>query len=237
MTGKKISALKKEVFYANKRLVEEKLVIFTFGNVSGIDRELQIIAIKPSGVDYNSLSWQDMVLVDIDGKVINSSLRPSSDTKTHLKLYREFSHIGGVAHTHSRYATAFAQAALPIACFGTTHADYFYGDVPCSSFISDESISKDYEEETGTLIVETFEKAGLDHMQVKACLVAGHGPFTWGDDAYDAVYMSKVLEEIARQNFLTKTINNETKPLKKTLQEKHYFRKHGKDAYYGQVSK
>lgn len=234
MLDKEISDLKKEVYEANKRLVEENLVIFTFGNVSGINRQKNVIAIKPSGINYDSLSWQDMVLVDLDGQVFESSLRPSSDTKTHIKLYREFPQIGGVAHTHSRYATSFAQAGIPVACVGTTHADYFYGDVPCSSFISDEAIKKDYEEETGSLIVETFNKARLDYMQVKACLVVGHGPFTWGSNADDAVYMSKVLEEIAQQNFVTFLLNPEVRPLRKILQDKHYFRKHGKDAYYGQ---
>ena len=234
MMDKKLLDLKKEVYVANKRLVEEGLVIFTFGNVSGIDRQRGIVAIKPSGVDYDKISWQDMVLVTLEGQVIDSGLKPSSDTKTHLKLYRELPLVGGVAHTHSSYASSFAQAKLSIKCLGTTHADYFYGEIPCTEFISDKAIEKDYEEETGTLIVDTFNTAKLDYMQIKACLVAGHGPFTWGSNADDAVYVSKVLEEIARQNFLTQSLNPEIEPLKKTLQNKHYFRKHGKDAYYGQ---
>ena len=234
MLDKKLLDLKKEVYLANKRLVDEGLVIFTFGNVSGIDKQHGIVAIKPSGVDYDKITWQDIVLISLEGKILESSLKPSSDTKTHLKLYREFPLIGGVAHTHSRHASSFAQAKLSLKCLGTTHADYFNGEVPCTEFISNDAIEKDYEEETGKLIINTFNTARLDYMQIKACLVAGHGPFTWGSSADDAVYMGKVLEEIAHQNFLTRLLNPDIEPLKKTLCNKHYFRKHGKDAYYGQ---
>lgn len=237
MLDKKLLDLKKEVYHANKRLVDEGLVIFTFGNVSGINWDFGIVAIKPSGVDYDKIAWQDIVLISLEGKIIDSSLKPSSDTKTHLKLYREFPLIGGVAHTHSMYASSFARAKLPVKCLGTTHADYFNDEVPCTEFISDMAIEKDYEEETGKLIIDTFNTANFDYMQIKACLVAGHGPFTWGSNADEAVYMSKILEEIARQNFLTQLLKSDIKPLKKTLHNKHYFRKHGKDAYYGQASK
>jgi len=235
MSDKKLSDLKKEVYKANKRLVEEGLVIFTFGNVSGIDREQGIVAIKPSGVDYNKLSWQDIVLLNLEGQVVDGKLKPSSDTKTHLKLYREFPLIGGVVHTHSRYATVFAQAKLSIECLGTTHADYFYGEIPCTEFISDESIEKDYELETGTLIADTFNKANLDYMQIQACLVAGHGPFTWGSSAEQAVFVSILLEAIAEQNFYTQLLNPDIRPIKQKLLDKHYLRKHGKEAYYGQI--
>ena len=235
MAEKKIRDLKKEVYRANKKLVEEGLVIFTFGNVSGIDRQQGIIAIKPSGVDYSKLSWQDMVLMDLEGQILEGELRPSSDTKTHLKLYQEFPLIGGVVHTHSRYATVFAQAKLSINCLGTTHADYFYGEIPCTEFISNEAIQKDYEHETGVLIADTFNKASLDYMQMQACLVAGHGPFTWGSSAEQAVFVSILLETIAEQNFYTQLLNPQIRPINKKLLDKHYLRKHGKNAYYGQV--
>ena len=234
MLDKKLIELKKSVYLANLKLVKENLIIFTFGNISGIDRERGIIAIKPSGVDYDKLTKEDIVLVNLNGEVIDGSLRPSSDTKTHLELYKAFVEIGGVAHTHSRYATVFAQAHLPIKCFGTTHADYFYRDIPCSKLISDEAIKRDYEKETGKLIIETFTTKKLDYNHIKACLVASHGPFTWGSNADEAVYMSIILEEVARQNFYTQLLNPSIKSIKKTLLSKHYQRKHGKNAYYGQ---
>ncbi|MCL4385726.1 MAG: L-ribulose-5-phosphate 4-epimerase AraD [Cyanobacteria bacterium] len=215
-------------------LVKKGLVIYTFGNVSQIDRENNVIAIKPSGVDYDILKPDDIVLIDLKGNPVDTSLRSSSDTKTHLKLYNKFTDIGAVVHTHSKYATAFAQAKLSIKCLGTTHADYFYGDVPCTDIISDEMLAKDYEEETGSLIVDTFKKNNIDYHSVKACLVACHGPFTWGADAEEAVFISDVLEEIAEQNYITHTLNPAIESIKLTLMNKHYFRKHGKDAYYGQ---
>ncbi|MBM3708831.1 MAG: L-ribulose-5-phosphate 4-epimerase AraD [Actinobacteria bacterium] len=234
MLDKKLIDLKKSVYSANMRLQEEKLVMFTFGNVSGIDRERQIVAIKPSGVDYNKLTYEDIVLVSLDGKIVHGNLNPSSDTKTHLKLYMEFLEIGGVAHTHSIFATAFAQAHLPIKCLGTTHADYFFGDIPCSKVITDKSIGRDYEEETGNLIIDTFRVRNLSYKDMKACLVASHGPFTWGSDAGEAVFISAVLEEIARLNIFTQLLNPSISSIRKTLLDKHYLRKHGKNAYYGQ---
>jgi len=216
-------------------LVKKGLVVYTFGNVSSIDRKSGIVAIKPSGVDYSSLLPEDMVLVDINGKVIEGNLNPSSDTKTHLVLYRNFKNIGAVSHTHSRYATAWAQAKRPLPCLGTTHADYFYGEVPCTKVIKDKMIKKDYEEETGNLIVETFKDIDYNHM--KAVLVASHGPFTWGEDAQEAVFISSILEEIAYVNFMAVLINPDIDNIKKTLLDKHYLRKHGKDSYYGQKDK
>lgn len=230
----KKSRLKEEVYNANIELKNKKLVIYTFGNVSQIDRELQIVAIKPSGVEYDELTPQDIVLLDMSGKVIEGRLNPSSDTKTHLVLYKNFPEIGGIVHTHSKYATAFAQANLPIRCLGTTHADYFYSDIPCTEVIDDKMLFKDYEEETGNLIISTFEKENTDYLRMKACLVACHGPFTWGKDAADAVFASVLLEEIANMNYVTQTLNPQIKSIKKTLLDKHYLRKHGNDAYYGQ---
>ncbi|MHB1347854.1 MAG: L-ribulose-5-phosphate 4-epimerase [Candidatus Humimicrobiaceae bacterium] len=226
--------LKEEVYNANIELKNKGLVIYTFGNVSQIDRELQIVAIKPSGVEYDELTPQDIVLLDMSGKVIEGRLNPSSDTKTHLVLYKKFPEIGGIVHTHSRYATAFAQANLPIRCLGTTHADYFYSDIPCTEVIDDKMLFKDYEEETGNLIISTFEKENTDYLSMKACLVACHGPFTWGKDAADAVFASVLLEEIANMDYVSQTLNPQIKSIKKTLLDKHYFRKHGNDAYYGQ---
>jgi L-ribulose-5-phosphate 4-epimerase len=230
----KYKSLKEKVYIANINLVKKGLVIYTFGNVSQIDRDNGIVAIKPSGVDYDKLKPDDIVLLDLKGNIIDSTLRPSSDTKTHLKLYNNFTDIGAVVHTHSKYATAFAQAKLPIKCLGTTHADYFYGDVPCTDIISDEMLAKDYEEETGSLIVDTFKKNNINYHLIKACLVACHGPFTWGDDAEEAVFISDMLEKIAEQNYITHTLNPNIESIKLSLISKHYFRKHGKDAYYGQ---
>jgi L-ribulose-5-phosphate 4-epimerase len=232
MRDKKIRKLQEDVYRANFELVEKNLVIYSFGNASGIDRESGVVAIKPSGVDYRELAPDNMVLVTLDGEVLESELNPSSDTKTHLALYKAFSDIGGVVHTHSRHATAWAQAKLPLPCLGTTHADYFYGAVPCTEVISDEQITRGYEKETGTLIVNTFKK--FDYHTMKAVLVACHGPFTWGDDPQDAVFMSDMLEEIARMNFMSVLLNPEVGDIKRTLLDKHYLRKHGENAYYGQ---
>ena len=232
MEKNRLKKLRENVFKANLELVKKGLVIYTFGNVSGIDRESNIIAIKPSGVDYSELSPEAMVLVDLNGNVVEGELNPSSDTKTHIKLYREFKDIGGISHTHSRYATAWAQAKIPIPCLGTTHADYFYGEVPCTEVIRNEQIEKDYEEETGSLIAETFKD--IDYHYMKAVLVSCHGPFTWGKDAREAVYLSVMLEEIAYINFMSVLLNPNIKSIKKSLLDKHYLRKHGKDAYYGQ---
>jgi L-ribulose-5-phosphate 4-epimerase len=235
MANDRLRKLRERVCRANLELNERGLVIFSFGNASGIDRESGTVAIKPSGVDYAELEPGNMVLVDLQGRIREGDLNPSSDTKTHLRLYRAFGEIGGVVHTHSRHATAWAQAKRPLPCLGTTHADYFRGEVPSTEVISDARIARDYEDETGALIVETFKT--LDHTRVKAVLVACHGPFTWGKDPEEAVFMSAMLEEIARMNFMSVLLNPELGNIKWTLLDKHYLRKHGKDAYYGQKGK
>jgi L-ribulose-5-phosphate 4-epimerase len=227
-----LSSLRERVYRANLRLQELGLVTATFGNASGIDRESGTVLIKPSGVDYVSLSPQNMVPVSLEGRVLEGGLNPSSDTKTHLRLYRAFPEIGGVVHTHSRYATAWAQACRPLPCFGTTHADVFYGEVPCTVVMRDEQIRRDYEEETAVQILETF--ARLDYRSVPGVLVACHGPFTWGSTPELAVYHSQMLEEAARTGLYALSLNPRLRGLKRSLLDKHYLRKHGKDAYYGQ---
>jgi len=224
--------LKKEVYKANMRLYQSGLVTSTFGNVSGIDRSRLLVAIKPSGVSYKKLTYKDMVLVDLEGNKIEGKLNPSSDTKTHIELYKAFPDIGGVAHTHSTYATAWAQAVKAIPCLGTTHADFFYGDIPCTRVINNSCILKDYELEIGKLIVNTFKSK--DYHCIKAVLVACHGPFSWGESAMEAVKVSIALEEIARTALYSIVINPSLKNIKKSLLDKHYLRKHGKGAYYGQ---
>ncbi len=228
----KYGELRERVYRANRELNARGLVVYTFGNASGIDRKSGIVAIKPSGVDYENLAPEDMVLLDLDGTVVEGTYNPSSDTKTHLVLYRAFGDIGGVVHTHSRYATAWAQARRNLPAYGTTHADYFYGDVPCTEVISNERILRDYEEETGNLILDTFRER--DHMSMKAVLVACHGPFVWGKDPGEAVYLSVMLEECARMGYMTSGLNPGIGPMKRELLEKHYLRKHGENAYYGQ---
>lgn len=228
-----VKDLKKSVFLANKKLVHSGLVTSTFGNVSGIDRRQGIIAIKPSGIPYTDMRADDMVLVTINGdRLKKDSPNPSSDTATHLELYRNFSDIGGITHSHSTYATAFSQVKVAIPCLGTTHADYFYGPVPISEIIKDSSIEGDYELETGKLIIDTFKNR--DYHKMKACLVACHGPFTWGDSPDDSVEMAIVLEHIAMLAYRSITLEGSVRDIKKILLDKHYFRKHGKDAYYGQ---
>ena len=232
MDRKRVRRLCEEVYRANIELVEKGLVVATFGNVSGIDRELGIIAIKPSGIDYAELSPEKMVLLDRDGSLIEGDLNPSSDTKTHVRLYREFPEIGGVVHTHSRNATAWAQAKRPLPCLGTTHADYFRGEVPCTAVITDAQIERDYEEETAVQIIEAFRS--LDYRSMPGVLVASHGPFTWGRDPSDAVHNSEILEYVAGMAALSVALSPSVKGVKKTLLDKHYLRKHGKGAYYGQ---
>jgi L-ribulose-5-phosphate 4-epimerase len=227
-----LSELKEEVCKANIKLYQSGLVTSTFGNVSGINREKSIIAIKPSGVSYKKLTPEDIVLVDLEGNKVEGKLNPSSDTRTHLELYRAFSDIGGVAHTHSTYATAWAQARKAIQCLGTTHADYFYGEVPCTRVISNSCISKDYELGIGKLIVGTFKSKDYHHM--KAVLVACHGPFSWGENAEEAVEVSIALEEIAEIALYSILIDPNLDNIKKSLLDKHYLRKHGRGAYYGQ---
>lgn len=229
---RRFDELKERVWKCNMELFERKLVVHTFGNVSGIDRKEGIIAIKPSGVSYESLKPEEIVLVDLENKVIDSILKPSTDLKTHIVLYKSFQEIGGVAHTHSPFATAWAQAKQPIPCFGTTHADHIQGDIPCTNDLTDKQISGDYETETGNQIVEMVCNSDTDNPGM--ILVAGHGPFTWGTTPEQAVYNTSMLEELAKIGLYTITINPEAKPISKTLLNKHFFRKHGKKAYYGQ---
>ncbi|MBV6429751.1 MAG: L-ribulose-5-phosphate 4-epimerase UlaF [Haliscomenobacter sp.] len=226
--------LKMQCFQANKQLPELGLVLFTFGNVSVADRNLGLFAIKPSGVPYEALRVEDMVLVDFDGQPVEGTLRPSSDTKTHAVLYKHWEQIGAVVHTHSTYATAWAQTQLDIPILGTTHADHLTVDVPCAPPMAAEMIAGDYEQETGFQILQEFERRGLDYREVEMILVGNHAPFTWGKTADKAVYNSAVLEEIARMAYLSVTIRADVPRLKEALIQKHYLRKHGKDAYYGQ---
>lgn len=225
--------LKREVYEANMLLPKHGLITFTWGNVSAIDREKGLVVIKPSGVEYDKMKADDMVVVDLDGNVVQGSLKPSSDTPTHLKLYKEFKDIGGVVHTHSRWATIFAQAGKGINPYGTTQADYFYGKIPCTRDMNEQEIQKEYEYNTGLVIVETFEN--IDPNKMPAVLVKNHGPFTWGKDALDAVHNAVVLEEVAMMAFNTEILNNyNTKNMPNELLDKHFFRKHGPGAYYGQ---
>ena len=224
--------LKREVYEANMELDKRKLVTYTFGNVSQIDRQQGVIAIKPSGVPYEDLKVEDIVIVDLENNIVEGKLNPSSDTKTHTYLYRTWDNIGGVTHTHSTYATAWAQAQIAIPCLGTTQADYVYGEIPCAPVMSDERIKGDYEDETGAQIVDCF--VDRDPNESPMIIVAGHAPFTWGKDAAKSVYHAVLLEEIAKMAYLTKTLAPGIAPLKQGLVDKHYLRKHGKDAYYGQ---
>ena len=224
--------LKQAAWAANMELHRRGLVLYTWGNVSQIDRQRGVFAIKPSGVAYDTLQPDDMVVVDLENEIVEGALKPSSDTRTHTHLYRHFDAVGGITHTHSTYATAWAQAQLAIPCYGTTHADYAYGEIPCTAVMRDEQITRDYEEETGVQITEAF--AERNPRETPMVIVAGHAPFTWGKDAAESVYHAVVLEEIARMAFLTRTINPERGPLKQEIVDKHYLRKHGKDAYYGQ---
>ncbi|HIJ70499.1 MAG TPA: L-ribulose-5-phosphate 4-epimerase [Planctomycetes bacterium] len=227
-----LEQLKRDVCKANIELQKQGLVFYSFGNVSGIDHEKGIVAIKPSGVSYDKLTPDRIVLLDLDGKVMEGDLNPSSDTPTHLELYRQFNVIGGICHTHSKYATMWAQACRSLPCFGTTHADYFYDSVPVTDKISKEQIESDYELNTGKIIVERFKD--LDPSQMQAVLVAQHGPFTWGKDADKAVENAVVLEEIAQTAIGTVQINPDQQNISQDLLDKHYLRKHGKNAYYGQ---
>jgi L-ribulose-5-phosphate 4-epimerase len=227
-----LEKLKKEVYLANMMLPKYGLVTFTWGNVSAIDREKGLIVIKPSGVEYDSLSADDMVVLDLNGKKIEGKLAPSSDTATHIELYKAFPEIGGVVHTHSSYATSFAQACKCIPAFGTTHADYFYGDIPCTRLLTKEEVASDYEKNTGLVIIETLKD--LDYNAIPGVVVANHGPFTWGKDAFNAVHNAVVLDEVAKMAYRTMAINPEIKQINKYILDKHYNRKHGKDAYYGQ---
>lgn len=228
-----LKTLREEVLEANLELVRRGLVLYTFGNASGIDRNEGLVAIKPSGVPYEELKPEHMVVCDLEGKITDGKLRPSSDLPTHLELYRRFSNIGGVAHTHSEYATGWAQAETPIPCFGTTHADYFHGPVPVTDRLSNAEIAGNYELETGKAICRIFAK--LDPDSVPAVLVAGHAPFCWGPTASAAAHNAVILEYVARMAAHTLLINAESQPLARELHNKHFLRKHGSNAYYGQV--
>ena len=229
-----LEQLKKEVYEANMELPKRGLVTYTWGNVSGIDRESGLFVIKPSGVDYEKLSPEDMVVLDLDGNVVEGKYRPSSDTATHIELYKKYPEIGGVVHTHSAWATSWAQAAREIPCYGTTHADYFYGNIPCARNLTKEEIDAGYEKNTGVVIIETFENAGINPMYTPGVLCANHGPFTWGKDAHEAVHNSVVLEEVAKMAARAEQINPDLKEAPQEMQDKHFFRKHGANAYYGQ---
>lgn len=229
-----LEQLKKEVYEANLLLPKYQLITFTWGNVSGIDRERGLIVIKPSGVDYQSMQAEDMVVCDWQGKVVEGRYKPSSDLMTHLELYRHFTTIGGVVHTHSQNATAWCQAGKAIPSLGTTHGDYFYGPIPCTRLMSEAEIRSDYELNTGKVIVETFETQQLDAAQMPGVLVQSHGPFTWGESPGDAVHNAVVLEELAEMAWKTRLINSEVSSMQQTLLDKHYLRKHGPGAYYGQ---
>lgn len=229
-----LEELKKQVYEANMELPRYGLVTFTWGNVSGIDKEKGLFVIKPSGVDYDKMSPDDMVVMDLEGNKIEGDLKPSSDTPTHLEIYKAFPEIGGIVHTHSSYATSWAQAGRSIPCYGTTHADYIYGEVPCLRCLTKEEIEEAYEENTGHLIVNEFIRLNKDPMAVPAVLCKNHGPFVWGKDAMDAVHNAVVLEEVAKMAYRTETINPKAAPAPLELQDKHYFRKHGSNAYYGQ---
>lgn len=226
-----LAELKRAVYLANMQLVYHDLVIFTWGNVSGIDREKGLLVIKPSGVEYDAMTADDMVVTDLEGRVVEGNLKPSSDTPTHIELYKAFPAIGGIVHTHSPWATAWAQAGRPIPALGTTHADYFYGDVPCTRPLTKEEVESAYEVETGKVIVETFRN--LDPLAVPGVIVANHAPFTWGGNPAKAVHNARVLEEVAKMAFHTLQLNPQSS-LDSFLLDKHYMRKHGKDAYYGQ---
>ncbi len=231
-----LEQLKEKVFQANLLLPKHGLITFTWGNVSGIDREQGLVVIKPSGVSYDDMKAEDMVVVELEtGKKIEGSLKPSSDTATHLELYKAFPNIGGIVHTHSRWATTFAQAGRGIMALGTTHGDYFYGEIPCTRKMTKAEIEGEYEKETGTVIIETFQ--GKDPDAMPAVLVYSHGPFAWGADPMDAVHNAVVLEEVAFMNFHTMMLEPNILPMQQELLDKHYLRKHGANAYYGQTKK
>lgn len=227
-----LEALKEQVCNANLLLPKYQLVTFTWGNVSAIDRASGLVVIKPSGVPYETMTPDDMVVVDLDGHVVDGKWKPSSDTPTHLVLYREFKEVGGIVHTHSRWATVMAQTGMPVIAMGTTQGDYFYGDIPCTRLMTEKEIKGEYEKETGNVIVETFD--GTDPMQVPAVLVHSHGPFTWGKDAMEAVHNAVVLEEVSFMNWHAQLMNPDAGRMQQVLLDKHYLRKHGKNAYYGQ---
>ncbi|CAM3118429.1 L-ribulose-5-phosphate 4-epimerase [Streptobacillus ratti] len=229
-----LEKLKEEVFKANIELPKRGVVIYTWGNVSGIDRETNLIVIKPSGVDYENMKVSDMVVVDLDGNVVEGHLKPSSDTPTHIELYKKYKEIGAIVHTHSTHAVMWAQAGKDIPAYGTTHADYFYGNIPCTRKMSENEIKNDYEKETGSVIIETLEERNINPLYVPAVLVHSHGPFTWGKNPAEAVHNTVVLEQVAKMAIMTETINPKVNRMQQELLDKHFLRKHGKNAYYGQ---
>ena len=229
-----LKKLKHAVYEANMELPHRGLVTYTWGNVSGIDRERGLVVIKPSGVSYDELTPDELVVLDLDGKVVDGKLNPSSDTKTHLELYKAFPEIGGIVHTHSPYAVGWAQAGRDIPAYGTTHADYFYGPVPCCRSLTEQEVEEDYERNTGLVIVETFRQRELDPVHVPGAICRNHGPFTWGKDAAQAVYHAVVLEEVAKMAVYTTQIAPDAQPAPQYVLDKHFLRKHGPNAYYGQ---
>lgn len=229
-----LEQLKEEVFQANLELPERGLIKYTWGNVSAVDREKGLLVIKPSGVGYDDMKASDMVVCDFDGNVIEGDLNPSSDMPTHAVLYKEFPEIGAVVHTHSTWATIWAQAGLDVPAMGTTHADTFYGTVPCARFLTQAEIDRGYEEETGNAIVETFRERGIKPMEVPGVLLHGHGPFTWAKDAKGAVLNAVVLDEVCKTNLFARQLNAFAEELPQRILDKHYLRKHGENAYYGQ---
>ncbi len=229
-----LEELKKKVYNANLQLVKNGLVLYTWGNVSERDFKTGLVVIKPSGVSYEKMTPEDMVVLDLDGNIVEGKLNPSSDTKTHLEIYKMHQEIGGIVHTHSTHAVAFAQAGKEITAYGTTHADYFYGAVPCTRSLTKEELDEDYERNTGVVINETIKEKNIDIKSIPAILVKNHGVFAWGLDADEAVYHATVLEEVAKMALLTQLINPKVEPIPQYLLDKHYQRKHGKNAYYGQ---
>lgn len=229
-----LEELKLQVYKANMELPKRKLITYTWGNVSGMDRDTGYFVIKPSGVEYEALKVEDMVVMDLEGNKIEGDYKPSSDTATHLELYKKYPEIGGIVHTHSPWATSWAQAGRSIPLYGTTHADYFFGSIPCARSLTVEEIEGEYEKNTGLVIIETFEKNQLNPMYTPGVLCTNHGPFTWGVDAKEAVHNAVVLEEVAKMASRTERINPEVTEAPNTIRDKHFFRKHGENAYYGQ---
>ena len=229
-----LEQLKEEVFQANLELPKQGLIKYTWGNVSAVDREQGLFVIKPSGISYEEMKASDMIVCDMDGKVVEGNLNPSSDTLTHAVLYKEFSEIGGIVHTHSTWATIWAQAGLDVPAMGTTHADTFYGSIPCTRFLNQKEIDEGYEEQTGHLIVETFKERNIKPMEIPGALLHGHGPFTWGKNAKEAVMNAVVLDEVCKMNLFSRQLNSFSEELPQRVLDKHYLRKHGENAYYGQ---
>ena len=232
-----LKKLKQAVYEANMELPKRNLVTYTWGNVSGIDREKGLVVIKPSGVDYEDLTPDMMVVLDLEGNVVDGKLNPSSDTKTHIELYKKYPEIGGIVHTHSPYAVGWAQACEDIPCYGTTHADYFYGAIPCARHLTTEEIDEDYEKNTGKVIIEELTKREIEPLHTPGIVCASHGPFTWGKSPAQAVYHAVVLEEVSKMAVYTRQIKADANPAPQNIQDKHFLRKHGPNAYYGQPGK